>query len=63
MVFSETKLDDSYPMAQLLIEGFGKPFRLDRNAHGGGLLMIVRSDIPCKRVNNMNFPIILKGFS
>ena len=32
MVFGETKLDDSYPMAQFLIDGFGKPFRLDRNA-------------------------------
>ena len=34
MVFSETKLDDSYPTTQLLIEGFGKPFRLERNARG-----------------------------
>ena len=34
MVFSESKLDDSYPATQLLIEGFGKPFRLDRNARG-----------------------------
>ena len=34
MVFSETKLDDSYPTTQLLIEGFGKPFRLVKNARG-----------------------------
>ena len=46
MIFSETKLDASYRMAQLLIDGFGKPFRLDRNAHGGGLLICMRSDIP-----------------
>ena len=26
VVFGETKLDASYPMAQLLIDGFGKPF-------------------------------------
>ena len=32
MVFGVTKLDDSYPMVQLLIEGFAKPFRLGRNA-------------------------------
>ena len=43
MVFSETKLDDSHPIAQILIEGFAKPFRLDGNAYGGGALICVRS--------------------
>lgn len=51
MVFGETRLDDSYPTAQLLIDGFCKPFRLDRNSYGGGLLIYVRSDIPCKQIN------------
>ena len=45
MVFGETKLDDSHPIAQLLIEGFAKPFRLDKNAYGGGILIYVRSDM------------------
>ena len=36
MVFGETKLDSSYPTAQLMIEGFKKSFRSDRNANGGG---------------------------
>ena len=55
MVFRETKLDDSYPVAQLLIDGFSKPFRLDRNVYGGGLLIYVRSDIPCKQLNKHEF--------
>ena len=38
IVFSETKLDASYPMAQLLIDGYCKPFRLDRNAFGVAFL-------------------------
>ena len=33
MIFGETKLDDSYTTAQLLIPGFRKPFRLGRNAN------------------------------
>ena len=41
MIFSETKLDASYPTAQLLINGFSKPFRLDRNSAGGGLLIYI----------------------
>ena len=51
MIFCETKIDDSYPMAQLLIDGFGKPFRQDRNSYCGGLLIYVRSDVPCKQIN------------
>ena len=61
MVFSETKLDDSYPATQLLIEGFGKPFRLDRNARGGGLLIYARSDIPCKQLSKHDFPDGING--
>ena len=61
MVFSETKLDDSYPATQLLIEGFGKPFSLDRNAQGGGLLIYVRSDIPCKQLSKHDFPDGIEG--
>ena len=36
MIFGETKLDSSYPTAKLMIEGFKKPFKLDRNANGWG---------------------------
>ena len=39
-------------MSQFLFDGFGKPFRLDRNTYGGSLLIYVRSDIPCKQLNN-----------
>ena len=60
IVFSETKFDASYSMAQLLIDGYCKPFRLDRNAFGGGILIYVRSDIPCKQVNKHEFSAPLK---
>ena len=61
MIFSETKLDNSYPMAQLLIDGFRKPFRLDRNSRGGGLLIYVRTDIPCKQVVTYELPDKIEG--
>ena len=61
MVFSETKIDSSYPVAQLLIEGFGKPFNLPRTAFGGGLLIYVRSDIPCRQVNKHEFSDKIEG--
>ena len=31
-----------------MIEGFGKPFRLDRNRNGGGIMLFIQSDIPAK---------------
>ena len=39
MVISESKLDDSYPNSQFIIEGFSEPFRLNRNVNGGGVLI------------------------
>ena len=34
LIITETKLDDSYPTAQFSIDGYKKPFRLDRNKDG-----------------------------
>ena len=47
-MISESKLDDSFPGSQFLIQGFGKPFHLDRNRNGGGIMLLIRSDIPAK---------------
>ena len=56
LVISETKLDDTYTTSQFMIEGFSRPFRADRNAHGGGLIIYVRDDIPCKLLKNQKLP-------
>ena len=38
-----------------------KPFRKDRNKFGGGILIYVREDIPCKLLNIHNFPDDIEG--
>ena len=48
LMISETKLDESFPIGQFLIDGYSVPFRLDRNENGGGILLYVRNDIPSK---------------
>ena len=48
LLLSETKLDDSFPTAQFLLNGFCKPYRLDRISNGGGILLHVRDDIPSR---------------
>ena len=47
-LISETKLDDSFPSAQLLIKGFSAPCRFERNSKGSILLFYIREDIPSK---------------
>ena len=48
LMVSETKIDNTFPETQFLIEGFPKPFRLDRTAKSGRILLYIREDIPCK---------------
>ena len=48
LMISETKLDESFPIGQFLIDGYSVPFRFDRNKNGGGILLYVRDDIPSK---------------
>ena len=47
-MISETKIDASFPIDQILLNSYSTPFRLDRNAHGGGILLYVQEDIPSK---------------
>ena len=48
LMVSETKLDDTFPTSQFLMQGYSTPFRKDRTSKGGGILLYVREDIPCK---------------
>ena len=47
-MISETKLDDSFPDGQFLIEGCHAPFRFDRNKYGEGIILYVREETPAK---------------
>ena len=58
---SETKLDNSFPVGQFLIDGYIPSIRLDRGIHGGGLMLFVREDIPCKLLSLGNRP--MEGFN
>ena len=62
LMITETKLDDSFPEQQFHIEGFNIPFRLDRNRHGGGLLLYVRNNINAVSLNSYVFPDNIEAF-
>ena len=61
LVVSETKIDASYPVAQFKINGFGAPFRLDRNKHRGGVMIYVRENIPCRQIPFHDKPSDIEG--
>ena len=61
LVLTETKIDASFPNAQFRIDGFSAPFRLDRNRFGGGVLICVREDLPCKQLTKHILPDDIEG--
>ena len=42
LLIQETKLDPSFPSGQFVINGYKRPYRLDRNRNGGGVIIYVR---------------------
>ena len=61
LVINETKLDDNFPTAQFLIDGYRKPYRKDRTKNGGGVLVYVKEDIPSKELPRYSLPDDIEG--
>ena len=55
-MISETKIDELFPLLQFMIDGFSLPYRRDRNAHGGGILVYFRNIINVKLLKLENIP-------
>ena len=51
VVVTETKLDETF-----LMDGFSKPYRLDRNKNGGGVKIFIRETISSKILEKHIFP-------
>ena len=56
LMISETKIDESFPLSQFMIDGFSMPYRRNRNAHGGGILVYFRNNITSKLLKIENLP-------
>ena len=57
LVLTETKLDDTFPTTQFLVNGFSEPYRPDRNRKRGGIMVYIRDDIPSKQLDKHVFSI------
>ena len=56
LIVAETKLDSSFGSGQFMINGFGKPIRLDVSSNSGGLLVYVRNGIISKQLKDLEIP-------
>ena len=54
LLISETKLYDSFPSAQFLIDEFWKPYRLDRCSNGDEIILYNPGDILSQLLSNSN---------
>ena len=61
LVVTETKLDDTFSTGNFTIPGFTNPYRRDRTANGGGILIYVREDIPSKELTHNKLPDDIEG--
>ena len=57
----ETKLNDTFPSGQFLIEGYAKPIGLDRNCYEGGFLFFICDNLPCRELSLNKLPNNIEG--
>ena len=62
-MISETKIDESFPLSQFMIDGFSMPYRRDRNDHGGGIIVYFRNNITVKLLQLENLPSDIEAIS
>ena len=62
LMVSETKIDDNFLESQFLIEGFSTPYRLDRTAKSGGILLYIRQGITSKDIKKITVKNHLRDF-
>ena len=53
---TETKLDETFLESLFLMDVFPKPYRLDRNKDGGGVMIFIRDTISSKILEKNIFP-------
>ena len=61
LIITEKKLHNTFPVSRFDIDGYSKPYRLDRNTNGDGIIIYVREDIPNRMLTKYNFPDNIEG--
>ena len=61
LIITEATLDNTFPVCQLHIDGYSKPYKLDRNRDGDGIILYVRKDTTNIMLTKYNFPDNIEG--
>ena len=56
LLISKTKMDDSFPTEQFIIEGYSTIYWLDRNDRGAGILLVVKENLLSTGLDKYCFP-------
>ena len=62
LVITETKLNDTFPTSQFLVNGFSVPCRLDWNGSGGGIMIHILDDIRNRLLVRHGLAVGIEGF-
>ena len=62
LVFTRTKLHDTFLTSQFFVSGFSVTYRLDRNKNGGGIMIFIGDDIPSRALTKHVFLDDIEGF-
>ena len=62
LMVSDTKIDDTFPESQVLMESFSTPYRLDWTAKGGEIFLNIRQDILFKYIKKITVNKSFEGF-
>lgn len=61
LLICETKIDDSFPTAQFLMNGFSKPYRLEHSSNVWETFPYVRDNIPSRLLGIVSQKILGKS--
>ena len=56
LILTETKLDETILISQFLVDGFSKPYRFDKNKHGGEVMAYLWNTISSKILEKHSCP-------
>ena len=62
LVIAEAKISKPFPTAQLIIEGFHEPLRLDISDKSSGLLAFIRSYLLSRPLTKFEIPLTFRLF-
>ena len=57
LLIGERKLHSSFPDAQIFIEGYNKPIRLDVSGRSGRLIVFMKSHLQTRQFAKLNIPV------